>query len=260
MSHRTLALIFSGLAAALLAVLIVLLILCFAPQSGGSVSASGEIDAAEQTVQPTELPDAPEVTPNSNPSVSLQEQPVPEGYFEDALFIGDALVQGLQLNDYDDVLTGADFIVDDDLTVRGDAYYLDDMEYDAYGKVYICLGMEELLADEEDIQEAYLNLLSEIRRHEPNAVIYIMSLTPVSEYKSSVSSYYSQRLVRAFNDVLRGIARDGGAYYMDIYASLCDENGYLPSEVTVDGIHFVPAHYEGWFDYLQSHYVTEAEG
>ena len=260
MSQKMKALLCAGLAVILLAVLAVLLATPRQSRKAGAAeNASDEILQA----QATELPDAPEVTPNSNPFVEISDDPAADGYFADALFIGDKLVKGLQLNDYDNILAGADFITgtgedeEDELTVTGGTAFLDDLEYDVYGKVYICLGTEELRSDDDVIKASYTSLINEIRRHEPNAIIYIMSLPPISKYRCDSSYSYSLELLQEFNNNLRALARENGAYFLNIYSALCDEDGYLPSDVTEDGIHFTPAHYSGWFEYLRTHYVTD---
>ncbi len=42
---------------------------------------------------------------------------------------------------------------------------------------------------------------------------------------------------------------------MDLCEALSDESGYLPSNVTSDGIHFSADHYKVWLDYVKTNYV-----
>ena len=63
--------------------------------------------------------------------------------------------------------------------------------------------------------------------------------------------------MQSFNQMLQDIAREQQVWYLDVYPVLCGEDGYLPSEVTPDGVHFTPAHYQKWFEYMKTHYVPD---
>ena len=57
--------------------------------------------------------------------------------------------------------------------------------------------------------------------------------------------------------MLKEICAERQVWYLDAYSVLCNEEGYLPSDVTNDGTHFSPAHYELWFDYMNTHYIPD---
>ena len=130
----------------------------------------------------------------------------------------------------------------------------------AYGKIYIGLGLNEVNYNRDVIRSSFVSLVQRLQQDHPGAIIYLMAVTPVSLDKSSDSTNFTKDLVVSFNQMLYEIAQQAGVYYLDDYTALSDENGYLPSDVTSDGIHFTAAHYELWFQYLLTHYIPVEAG
>ncbi len=235
-------------------------------QQGGAVVNS----AAEPTAVPTATPEPtptptpvptptpePTATPWPGPDVPEQGQPAPADYFADAAFLGNSLVTGLDYYDYNDTLAGAAFYAANSVTVLGVADYVAQMAGTQYGKIYVGLGTNEMSYDRDTLRQAFNTMIDQLEANNPGCIIYLMAVTPVSEYKSSTDRYFTRDLAKDFNSMLREIARDRHVWYLDVFTPLANENGYLPSEVTVDGVHFTPAHYEIWFNCLQTHYVNE---
>ncbi len=195
-------------------------------------------------------PSLPEDSAAGDPSESSSG-----GYFADAAFVGNFFIEGLDLYDYDGLLAGADFIWEEDATVFSASRLLSQVEDGDYGKVYLEFGTNELgylyeEDDKEELRQSYANVVDALRQSCPDAVICLMAVPPVSQYKSMTSTLYTQPLVEACNGMIRDLAQEKGARYLDVYSALSDEEGYLPSDVTVDGITFTPGHYEGWFGLL----------
>ncbi len=61
-----------------------------------------------------------------------------------------------------------------------------------------------------------------------------------------------------YNDALHALAADTGCWYVDLCEALADDTGYLPSNVTSDGVHFAAGHYKVWLQYLKTHYAPDA--
>ena len=127
-----------------------------------------------------------------------------------------------------------------------------------FDKIYIGFGMNELNYDQDDVREAYDFVIGKLRDDHPGAVIYLMSATPVSR-ESDAEGEFTQAGVLAFNEMLQSIAAEQQVWYLDVCSVLCDAEGFLPSDVTTDGVHFTPAHYQYWFDYLATHYVPDED-
>jgi hypothetical protein len=231
-------------------------------EGSGQGLLAGLFQKATPTPEPTATPSPtplPTATPIPDPVVTQQPTAAPAGYFEDAAFLGNSVVTGLDMYDYDDVLEGADFYAANSVTVLGVTDYVREMEGHTYGKVYVGLGTNEMSYEKDTLRSCFNDMIQMIFDYNPDCIIYLMSVTPVSEYKSNSSSSFNKELVLEFNEMLQEIAKDwGNVYYLDVYSVLCNSDGYLPSDVTVDGIHFTPAHYSYWFDYLQTHYVSDS--
>ena len=166
-------------------------------------------------------------------------------------------MDGLQLFDYEGVLDGARFFAGTSLTVFDISGYVEEVSAGDYGKVYIGLGVNEIGYDKDDLRAVFVHTVRALRAADPDRIVCLMSVTPVSRIKSENSNLFTKDNVLAFNEMLREIARDEGAWYLDVYAALADEEGYLPAEVTSDGVHFSSAYYERWYELFKTNYVLE---
>jgi lysophospholipase L1-like esterase len=212
-------------------------------------------------LSPTPSP-TPEVT---GPDVPLQPE-AEDAFFSDAAFVGNSLMDGFRMFSG---LTTCDYYAATSMTVVGisstAAITLDNgnagtimqgLAQKEYGKVYVLLGINEIGFEVSYFKELYGDMLDEIRDIQPDADIYVLSLTPVSAYKSSTSDIFTMTRVNSYNEALYELAGEKDCYYLDICSALSDETGYLPSDVTSDGVHFSAAHYKVWLDYVKTHYVA----
>ena len=209
------------------------------------------------TPEPTETP-APTETPWAGPLVKEQSAPVPAAYFADAGFLGNSVLSGLWLYNNDLLLPSdpSHWFWQDSLTIMGASPYAAQMAAYDFGKIYIEFGINELTYDQSTLQEAFNTVIDQLQADHPNAIIYLMSVTPVSQYCDANLSM-KQSAVMAFNNMLQTIAAEQHVWYLDVYPVLCGPDGFLPSDVTPDGVHFNPAHYQLWLDYLTTHYVPD---
>lgn len=168
-------------------------------------------------------------------------------YFQTSLLIGDSRAETLGL--YSD-LPDWDACAAKDLnieTVRtkklvdgsdGNTYTVPEMLSRAsYENIYISFGVEELSWYNERFVSAYKDLLDEITTLQPSANIYVMSLLPVSAELSAVNQVYNNPGVDRLNSLMMDMCN---AYdhviYLDVASSVA-ENGVLPEDAGIDGIH-----------------------
>lgn len=236
-------------------------------------------------VQPTDEPAAPAVSvetpapPAETPAPTEEPAPEPVGpdvpereavddsYFEDAAFFGNSLVRGLDMfGGLDDgeffAATSANVIsvgmTRDSQTSDGSpATLLQALEEKQYRKIYLLFGINEIGFNTDSFVSLYGGVLDEIAAAQPDAQLYIMSLTPITEKRSASDDVFKRERVEEFNERLYALAEERGCYYLDIYSALADENGWLPSEHSTDGIHFTAEKYPEWADYLRTHYVPQ---
>ena len=239
-----------------------------------SVDSQTQSEAASQppvtSVQTTEPTTEPTTPPTSSPQSAQTEptEPLPEGvddsYFDDAVFIGDSRTQGLQL--YGGLPGGTTFYAAKGVNVGtvGAATIKDGGEevtvYEAlkrhsFGKVYVMLGVNELgWASEKTFIVRYGELLDEIRNSQPDAIIYVQSILPVSKSKSD-SSVYTNSRIDLYNGLIKQMCEEKGAVYLDVAEAVRDDSGALPEEATVDGIHLKKDYCIKWKDYIRTHTV-----
>lgn len=234
------------------------------------VSASAPISVAlSPTPSDTEelLPTATaEPTPEhpKGPDVAKRE-PADDEFFSDAAFVGNSLVDGLRLFSG---LTTCEYYASTSMSVLGvsgtNSIVLKDgtkgtimqgLAQDTYGKVYILLGINEIGLATDVFKSHYKDMMAEMMELQPDAIFYIMGLTPVSYIKSTNSTVYNMDRVLSYNEALYDLAAELDVYYLDLCSVMSDDDGYLPSDVTSDGVHFTAAHYKVWLDYLRTHYV-----
>ena len=216
---------------------------------------------------PTPTPEAvPEETPEPVPEITPtpRAERVEDDYFADAAFFGNSLVDGLHSCgglQYGDFFAGTSASVISVETTkdahRSDgtaATLLDALLEKQYGKIYILLGINELGFRVGGFTDLYAGLLDTISAAEPDAEIYVMSLTPITEKRSNSPDLFTGEKVLAFNSAIRAMVEEKGFTYLDLYAAFADENGWLPPEKSTDGVHFTTDTYQEWAEYLRTHY------
>ena len=202
--------------------------------------------------------------------------PVPESeavgqeWFSDAVFIGNSLAQGFML--YGGLKTADMFAVqsisvanigtDHVINVGGGNYLtiLDAMARKSYRKVFVMLGINELSwASKETFYKEYARVIDRIRELEPDAELYLQSITPVTARESATSASFTNPRIHEYNEVIRQLAEDKEAHYLYVYDAFADEEGNLPSGHTEDGIHPYGKYYAKWLTYLETHSVSEVK-
>ncbi|MCI9155306.1 MAG: hypothetical protein HFF44_00015 [Lawsonibacter sp.] len=233
------------------------------PTENTAASAGPSASAAPQ------VPDSPAVPAYDFSQPAPEREAVDNSYFTDAAFVGDSRTDGFML--YSGVGTGKNltsnglsiFKLDErkSLTV-GDKEYtlLEALALEEYGKVYLCLGINELgIYRDNDFYESYCSAIDQIRRVQPNAVIYIQGLIPVniSEVENYNGNKYglSNDHLRVYNDLMRQAAEEKQVVYLDLFSAFADENGELPQGASRDGVHLGKDACMKWLDYLKTHTV-----
>ncbi len=190
------------------------------------------------------------------------------GYFDDAAFLGDSRTLGI--SDYAGLET-ADFycdsgmmifkILEDDVTYQktgSKVKMAEVLQNKDYGKIYIMLGMNELgYGDTEMYLDQYRQVLQQIREWQPKAIIYIMANLHVSREKNNMETEFNNININAKNAASASLANGTDVFYLDVNPVFTDEEGYLKSELTFDGVHLYAKHYDAWREFLLEHAVAQ---
>ena len=115
--------------------------------------------------------------------------------------------------------------------------------------VVIGMGTNELgWFTQSQFEEQYGILVRKIREINPNSNIVVLSIPPVSQYKSNNSSAYNNVNVRKSNEYIKKICEDNALLYVD-----CSEyfGDVLRSDWTGDGMHLNGNAYIGWYNFIK---------
>ena len=195
---------------------------------------------------------------------------VGDDYFDDALFIGNSLIVGLQrtvpLNaryfasvglNISQVFT-KEFIALTDGTNTTVSHALELVEFN---KVYLMFGVNELgWGSITTFIDYYAKLIDRIREVNPNALVYVQSILPINEEKWAKSPDYQSCInnvsVATFNGKIIEMCLEKNAYFVNVAEVLTDETGNLYTEATSDGIHIGGVYSTRWVEYLKTHTVA----
>lgn len=239
--------------------------------SGGEASTP---ESAPPSGAPSQRPSA-NITPGTaaaigaSLSVTVPENGrVDDSYFSDAVFVGDSRTEGLRM--YSGISPSPKFFTGVGLTVTKvfsdqivqlNGQWLtvaDALRQADYNKVYIMLGMNELGWVYESVYaQDYGRIIDVIRETHPDATIYVQSIIPVSKWKDTTDPdrIYTNANVVRLQKVLCEMCEEKNVHYVNVAEVMQDENGYLFSEATEDGMHLTQEYCKIWAEYLRTHTV-----
>lgn len=202
--------------------------------------------------------------PDPDANYPLGFTTVDVSYFDDALFIGDSRLHGLGMRSGTNATfyTAVGFQVYNYgstglvQTQNGKVPIFDGIPYDAFTKIYIKVGLNEMGMAEEAFESKYAELIEQLRLYEPRAIIYIHAIIPVTAHKSATDPAHTNEKINARNEALKQFAMEHKCYFIDISPVVTDSDGCLKSEMTGDGIHMKASYMELWREYLRTHAVV----
>lgn len=202
--------------------------------------------------------------PDPDANYPLGFTTVDVSYFDDALFIGDSRLHGLGMRSGTNATfyTAVGFQVYNYnstglvQTQNGKVPIFDGIPYDAFTKIYIKVGLNEMGMAEEAFESKYAELINQLRLYEPRAIIYIHAIIPVTAHKSATDPAHTNEKINARNEALKQFALEHKCYFIDISPVVTDADGCLKSEMTGDGIHMKASYMELWREYLRTHAVV----
>ena len=184
--------------------------------------------------------------------------------FDDKVaFIGDSRTQGLimytgltKINDYSYIGLMVDSAKKKEFVKTSDGKkvtLLEDMKNKDIDTVYIMLGVNELgWAYPEVFKLKYKELIEKIREIKPNINIYVQSIIPVTKEIDSTNKYINNNRIKKYNDLIKELANELDVKYLDVASALVNDEGYLPSQASTDGIHVDRDYCLKWLEYLKN--------
>lgn len=208
----------------------------------------------------------------SVPQADLSNYEVPGGewvgtdYFDDALFVGDSITEGIKIYD---IMSNAkvlsytginlDNIFTNEVIKSGESKItiMDAAKAESPGKIYVLMGANSMGYDKETFIKGYGRLVDELKKMHPDATLYVQSILPVTAEYAKNRPEFSNETIDEYNLALRQMAYDKGLPFLNVAAAFKDESGALPTEASPkDGMHFSAQWYRKWFDYLREHTIN----
>lgn len=240
--------------------------------SGAEAAGAEQVEKAAE-IEKTENPEvqedpAKEENPTGATAKETVWQSVEEDYFDDALFIGDSRVVGLQ--DYGKMEENATFYASTGLTIyrllsakiapvegqRTKISVEEALGEKKFGKIYLMVGINELdIGTVERFQEKYREVVTRIQELQPDAIIYLQSIMTVTQKRSEKGDYVTNEGILERNRAIEELADQEKIFYLDVNEAVCDESGVLNSEYTSDGVHLKVKYIPLWKEYLMNHAV-----
>ena len=240
----------------------------------GTQKASAE--PVSRSLQEKAGAEKPEITKNIQTSrkkkkvfrpLVKESSAVDDSYFDDALFIGASRTQGfcnlsgLGRGTY---MTEIGISVKDVFTKKirfgkNKVEISKAIKEDHYGKVYVMFGTNEVGWPylDEFIAE-YRKVIRMIKKTQPDTVIYVQSIIQCSKEKAMKDKAFSKKNINRFNKQILKMCKEEKVYFLHLNDVMTDSEGYLPSEVTTDGVHMNQDMCKKWLAYLKSHTVRGA--
>ena len=100
-------------------------------------------------------------------------------------------------------------------------------------------------------RDYYVELIEEVKKLQPDAKIYILSIFPVTQKTSEVDKTFNNDNVKIFNDMVIEAAQKAEVEYLDIASELFGEGNPLPADGAIsDGIHLKKDYCQIWYETL----------
>ncbi|MDD2213793.1 MAG: GDSL-type esterase/lipase family protein [Oscillospiraceae bacterium] len=253
-------------------------------QSSGDSKATASLNTAEadatsdqaETQESVLTPAGGATATPSPPPAVITQAPVPDeiavaasaeaedSYFAQSAFIGDSRTVGLMISGR---LSQATFLASVGMNVSKfftetidlgsgtESTIADALKTQPYDKIYLAFGINEYdWPNKSEFIREYLRIVQYIQGMQPDAVIYIQSILPVTYAYEQEHSGINQTLAD-LNALLMQLCQNTSTYYLDVAQSLSDDYGRLPAEASSDGVHLTSAYLAKWTDYLKTHTV-----
>ena len=242
--------------------------------AAGNPVEEGEESAAGNSVEAGEPKDSngqgTTETKTAEDGRTYSFQAVTEDYFNDAAFIGDSRTVGLF--EYGGIEERADFYAKISLTIydvfttpvakdeeTGKKITVEEaLMQKRYGKVYLMLGINELGTGTTDtFMEEYEKVVARIRELQPDAIIYVQGIMKVTGAKDAEDEIFNNTNIEDKNRAIAGLADNRDIFYIDVNEVVCDAEGSLNAEYTVDEVHLKAKYYEIWKQFLLEHGIVK---
>ena len=200
-----------------------------------------------------------EPSPPEKPKLGL----VDPSYFDDALFLGDSRTVGLRAFGS---FTNSAYFAKTGISVNSFFIYPTPDENTGltltqtlmqrqFKKIYIMIGVNDAgIVSLEEFDSQFSDAIRQIREIQPDAIIYIQSILGVTKNKELSDPYhFNNANILERHALLKSKCDGKSLVYLDVFSVFNDEEGYLDSIYSADGLHLNSEDYKIWCAYLTEH-------
>lgn len=125
-----------------------------------------------------------------------------------------------------------------------------------FGKIYLMVGINECgTGTAQSFFEHYRDVVNDIRKLQPDALLFIQGNLFITEKKSSEGTAITNENIAERNALIATLANQKDIFYIDINESSLCEDGALVSDYTWDQVHIKAQYYPIWKDFLLNHAI-----
>ena len=173
------------------------------------------------------------------------------------VLLGDSLTEGWEINNrISRLLPGLPVvnrgIVSDTVTAKDGRGLVNRMEVSVFdcnpSHVFLLMGVNDIgdltrngVPSVDTIFDAYRDVVEQIRSRTPGVVLVLTSCTPAGEKRPELSSH-----ILELNEHIFALAAEESLPLIDLFSLFVNDDGFLRSELTSDGMHFADPGYEIW--------------
>lgn len=196
-----------------------------------------------------------------------ESEAVDNSYFDDAVFLGDSLTDGMRLVNYvNDSNIKAVVGISIERVLKEKAFELRSGNMGTAvravsernpSKIYVMLGTNGIEYSSVDtLIEQYAQLIDKLKENNTGAILYIQSIPPSTSGYINSKERLSTKKIKQYNEALLKLAEEKECYFLDTYSLFVTESGYLPRALSSgDGLHLNVDAYHIMFDYIKKHTV-----
>jgi len=192
----------------------------------------------------------------------------PEGYYSDALFVGDSRFVGLQQYGRID---GALWFCSTGLGVNnynskgvnvsgyGDVNLETLLKKKSFGKIFICMGINDLGYNMDKLKGRFADLFDTVRKLNPDAVLILVSNLHVGYSRSSTDKWVNNARLNELNGYFESLQDGHNVFYIECNGLFDNASGDMDAKYTHDSTHILGKYYTVWGDYIKAHAIIGKE-
>ena len=222
-------------------------------------------EAAEPEQEPTVEATEPVAETTAPTEAPAELTPVDESWFDDVLFVGDSRTQGMGAYGR---LGDATYFAQVGISVYGIQSFRmyvpgagkcnlkSLLTKKDFGKIYICLGLNEIMGNHDNLITKYQEIIDMIKEVEPDAYIIVQAIMTVGRTKAATKDCFHPDYIASLNERIKGLVVGEKMRYIDVNEWIADEEGYLPDDWSKDGCHPYADGYYEWSQWILQNAAT----